>query len=88
MQWTTAGPIVAKMQFLEARLGSSGAANVIWLPHWLLLLFLSIAPLNWLLGQRQRKRKEMGLCLNCGYDLRATPDRCPECGTSVKMTAN
>jgi hypothetical protein len=54
----------------------------IGLPHWvpaiILLLPPVVATFRW---RKQRRRKQEGLCAVCGYDLRATPDRCPECGT-------
>lgn len=52
------------------------------LPHWSVLVVFLFLPICWL-GRRIRKyrRAAANLCRNCGYDLRATPERCPECGT-------
>lgn len=47
-----------------------------------LLFMFSALPLY-----RDRKRRRLGLCLKCGYDLRASGERCPECGTATKRNS-
>jgi hypothetical protein len=49
---------------------------------WPLVVVTALLPAYRLLryGTR-RRRRDAGLCPACGYDLRATPGRCPECGT-------
>lgn len=52
--------------------------------HWLAALLLLVAPMLWLNRFcKARRARRLGLCPACGYDLRASPQRCPECGLAA-----
>jgi hypothetical protein len=57
----------------------SGSTTVAF-PLWFPALLFFITGVTFLL-QGTRKEFARGFCRECGYDLRASKDRCPECGT-------
>jgi hypothetical protein len=72
---------------------STGVARVAtsWklaLPHWLPFLAFGVVPALWLISRiwRVLPRQPRGFCSACGYDLRATPERCPECGAAGRVS--
>jgi MFS family permease len=77
--WTVGrfyGPTVG----LEFSIETVGPTYEWRLPYWKAVLIGLVLPVLWMLIHF-RVRRLMHTCRQCGYDLRATPDRCPECGT-------
>jgi len=69
--------------FTYVHRSASGDFNI-GLPYWFICLITALAPAARLTSRLRRKRPPPGLCPKCHYDLRATADRCPECGTVTK----
>jgi hypothetical protein len=61
-------------------------AHGILVPHWLACLATAVLPALWVV-RRARRTAPVGHCARCGYDLRATPERCPECGAAPRPPA-
>lgn len=70
-----------------------GAEIEVQFPHWFLALLLSILPAVAVIRMlyHHRRLQHLGAdarpCPACGYDCRASPGRCPECGKPVNRAA-
>lgn len=59
-----------------------GTRTIIYARHWMFAVLFSVWPLLFFIKLAKRRNRTVnGCCVRCGYDLRARPDRCPECGT-------
>jgi hypothetical protein len=60
-----------------------GHEYLVAVPHWFLVALLGLLTAQ-SVRRRAANRRHLpaNLCASCGYDLRATPERCPECGSA------
>jgi hypothetical protein len=77
------------------QLKQSANSTLYWWPYWELklphiavVILLTILPTIAIAHIRNQKRRAKGLCQFCGYDLRASPARCPECGRLPAKASN
>jgi hypothetical protein len=90
----TSPPAVGTAGFAVVRSAPApGQVDVAWcelrVPYWPLLLVFGVAPVRRTARAMSGARfHRMGLCRRCGYDLRATPGRCPECGHEPSPVGN
>src|SRR4051812_26038995 len=59
--------------------------HLLWIGRFVLLIGTVVATI-WFLYRCVRTYRagvRPGVCRACGYDIRATPHKCPECGTPV-----
>ena len=73
-------------EYLEVRFSRDWVKWELAVPWWLMLLFAAVLP-AWELASvfRRKRRIARHACVHCGYDLRASPERCPECGKRFEM---
>ena len=81
-QWRLLGAGVGRHVFWAGEPLKPLTNRVLVLPYWLLAVVTSAPPaMRGIRLLRARRRLIHSVCPHGGYDLRATPARCPECGT-------
>ncbi len=74
----------AEHHFIEPS-GMRLVVHTLCLPLWLLMIAFAAYPaIAFIRGPlRRHRRYKRGLCVTCGYDLRGSSERCPECGKGL-----
>ena len=68
---------------IEAAWTPNRPGRAVSMPTWWLVVLTAPPSAIWLRNRVRRiARRARGQCLSCGYDLRASPERCPECGAT------
>lgn len=76
---------LASSGFTRVSITLGGSAfTYVQFPFWALVAASGVLPVSrWSVATiRTLRRRRLGLCRSCGYDLRASPERCPECGAA------
>jgi len=84
--WSLNGKTILGFRFFRIVIPLSPAGNrfetAVLMPFWIYWAVPAVVSI-WI-ARRNRHRLRHGYCPTCGYDLRATPNRCPECGAIPK----
>jgi len=92
-QWQD-GRAFARLDGFHPPNGVFPSYQILTIRYWLLVTLFALPPTFWLLmlirkvfrKRIRARRSRAGRCANCGYDLRASPDRCPECGARIRKS--
>jgi hypothetical protein len=74
-----------RAEVMTLKSGATIKSRQLAVPLWCPTCLCAIAPA--IVGRRRRARQRRireGRCLKCGYDLRASVERCPECGAALE----